>query len=102
MIGALKRLAPSAARISGASALARRLTAEWPRIVVYHNFCGEPHALHRTSMRLFRQQMMHLKRHYRPVRLRDLGRQLADGVVPPAGSVAITVDDGHANFLRFA
>jgi peptidoglycan/xylan/chitin deacetylase (PgdA/CDA1 family) len=102
MIGALKRLAPAAARISGVSALARRLTAEWPRILMYHNFCGEAHAAHRTSVRLFRQQMMHLKRHYRPARLRELGRQLADGVVPPAGSVAITVDDGHANFLRFA
>jgi peptidoglycan/xylan/chitin deacetylase (PgdA/CDA1 family) len=102
MIGALKRLTPSAARISGVSAIARRLTAQWPRIVVYHNFCGEADAPHRTSTQLFRQQMLHLKRHYRPTRLRELGRQLADGVVPPPGSVAITVDDGHANFLRFA
>lgn len=69
---------------------------------MYHNFCGEAQALQRTSGRQFRQQMMYLKRRYRPVRLRELGRQLADGVVPPAGSVAITVDDGHANFLRFA
>jgi peptidoglycan/xylan/chitin deacetylase (PgdA/CDA1 family) len=102
MIGALKRLAPPAARISGLSALARRLTAECPRIVMYHSFCGKADASQGTSVQLFRQQMLHIKRHYRPARLRELGRQLADGVVPPAGSVAITVDDGHANFLRFA
>ena len=45
---------------------------------------------------------MHLRRHYQPVRLRELGGRLADGGMPAARSVAITVDDGHANFLRFA
>ena len=103
MIGAIKRFTPAAAKYSGASALARRVTARWPRILMYHSFCAEsPATRSRTSAHMFRQQMMHLRRYYRPARLRDLGRQLADGVVPPAGSVAITVDDGHANFLRFA
>jgi peptidoglycan/xylan/chitin deacetylase (PgdA/CDA1 family) len=103
MIGAVKRFALSAAGISGVPALARRLTAQRPRILMYHNFCGEtPASADRTSARMFRQQLMHLRRHYRPVRLKELGRQLADGGVPPACSVAVTVDDGHANFLRFA
>jgi len=103
MITGFKRFTLSAVGLSGVSALARRLTAQRPRILMYHNFCGEtPAPSGRTSARMFRQQLMHLQRYYRPVRLRELGRQLADRVVPPAGSVAITVDDGHANFLRFA
>ena len=103
MIDAFKRFTPAAATYSGVSALARRLTAQWPRILMYHNFCGETSApADRTSARMFRQQMTHLRRYYHPTRLRDLGRQLAGGVVPPAGSVAITVDDGHVNFLHFA
>ncbi len=103
MIGAVKRLALSAASASGASALARHLTADRPRILMYHNFSGErPAGADRTSAHLFRQQLLHLRRHYRPVRLKELGRHLADGRVPPAPCVAVTVDDGHANFLRFA
>ena len=103
MTGALKRVALSAARMGSVSALARQLTAARPRVLMYHKFCAEtPAAANGTSAQLFRQQLLHLRRHYRPVRLKDLGRQLADGAVPPARSVAITVDDGHANFLRFA
>ena len=103
MIGAVKRLARSVAGISGVSALARHLTAERPRILMYHNFSGATSAVaDRTSAHLFRQQLLYLRRHYRPVRLKELGRHLADGGVPPARCVAVTVDDGHANFLRFA
>jgi peptidoglycan/xylan/chitin deacetylase (PgdA/CDA1 family) len=106
MIDAIKRFTPAAAKYSGISALARRLTTQWPRILMYHNFSAEVSgampAPGRTSARIFRQQMIHLQRYYRPARLRELGRQLADGILPRAGSVAITVDDGHANFLACA
>ena len=103
MIGGIKRFALAAAAVSGGFALARQLTAHPARILMYHNFCGEmPAPAGRTSTRMFRQQLMHLRRHYRPVRLQELGRRLADGDVPATRSVAITVDDGHANFLRFA
>ena len=103
MIDGVKRLALSALAIGGGFALARQLTAQPARILMYHNFCGDLSAPpDRTSAHMFRQQMMHLRRHYRPVRLRELGARLADGGAPAARSVAITVDDGHANFLRFA
>ena len=100
MTSGVKRLALSAAAIGGGFALARRLTARPARILMYHNFCGET-APDRTSARMFRQQLMHLRRHYRPLRLQELAARLADGDVP-ARSVAITVDDGHANFVRVA
>jgi peptidoglycan/xylan/chitin deacetylase (PgdA/CDA1 family) len=103
MIGGVKRLALSALAIGGGFALARQLTAQPARILMYHNFCGDlPGSPDRTSAHMFRQQMMHLRRHYQPVRLRELGARLANGGAPAARSVAITVDDGHANFLRFA
>jgi len=99
----VKRLALSAAEIAGMSALARRLTAGRPRILMYHNFCGDtPASADRTSAPLLRQQLMHLRRYYRPVRLKELGRHLANGGVPPTRCVAVTVDDGHANFLHVA
>jgi peptidoglycan/xylan/chitin deacetylase (PgdA/CDA1 family) len=70
---------------------------------MYHKFCSEPPAsADRTSARMFRQQLLHLRRHYEPVRLRDLATRRADGGAPAPGSVAITVDDGHANFIHFA
>lgn len=103
VVGRVKRLALSAAALSGGFAIARRLTIQQPRILMYHKFCGEAAApVDRTSAHMFRQQLLHLRRHYHPVRLRDLATRLAEGGAPAPGSVAITVDDGHANFLRFA
>jgi peptidoglycan/xylan/chitin deacetylase (PgdA/CDA1 family) len=101
--GSAERFVLSAAEASGVSALARQLTARQPRILMYHNFCGDgPPAADCTAAAAFRRQLLHLRRHYRPLRLKDLGRHLAAGEEPPARSVAVTVDDGHANFLRFA
>lgn len=99
----VKRLALSAAARGGGFALARRLTAQPARILMYHHFSAAPAAGgDRTAAHLFRQQLLHLRRHYRPVRLRELAARLAAGEPPAPGSVAITVDDGHADFLRVA
>ncbi|MDX2165630.1 MAG: polysaccharide deacetylase family protein [Deltaproteobacteria bacterium] len=101
--GGLTRLTLAAAERSGGFALARRLTARPARIVMYHHFsAAAPAPPGRTAAHTFRQQLRHLRRHFRPVRLIDLARRLAAGEAPEAGSVAITVDDGHANFLRVA
>jgi peptidoglycan/xylan/chitin deacetylase (PgdA/CDA1 family) len=101
--GVVKRLALSAAALSGGFSLARQLTAQPARIVMYHHFSADtPARADRTSARMFRQQLLHLRRHFRPVRLSELAAQLAAGEAPAAGSVAITVDDGHADFLRVA
>ncbi len=100
--GGVKRLARWMAGAGGVFPLARELTAQHPRVLMYHNFCGETRApSDRTSARLFRRQLAYLRRHYQPIRLKDLGQRLAEGVLPPR-SVALTVDDGHANFIRYA
>ncbi len=99
--GALKRLALSAAARRGGFTLARQLTAQPARIVMYHHFSAEPCA-DRTSAQMLRRQLLHLRRHFHPVRLTELAVRLAGGDAPAAGSVAITVDDGHADFLRVA
>ena len=41
MIASVKRLALSALAIGGGYALARQLTAQPARILMYHNFCGD-------------------------------------------------------------
>ena len=103
VMSGIKRLALSAAALGGGFALARQLTAQPARILMYHHFSAEtPARGDRTAAAMLRQQLVHLKRHYRPLRLRELAARLAAGGVPAPRSVAITVDDGHANFLHVA
>lgn len=100
--GGIKSFARWTARVGGVFSLARALTAAYPRVVMYHNFCGDTRPpFDRTSARLFRHQLAYLRRHYQPISLPDLGRRLAGGALPER-AVALTVDDGHANFLRYA
>ena len=87
----------------GILSLPRRLLPSWPRILMYHQFTAVGEARpDGTSADVFRQQLEHIRRHYRPVRLLDLARALAAGDPIAPGSVALTVDDGHASFRRHA
>lgn len=103
MRSGLKRVAHRAATARGVLRVARRLSAQWPRIVMYHGFCG-PGELRDdcTPVEVLRAELTYIKRHYRPLRLRDLGGMLAGGETPPPRSVVITVDDGYVNFRRWA
>jgi len=100
--GVFRRFARRTAAKGGLFALSRELTSGYPRVLMYHNFCAEPAAPgSRTSAPSFRRQLEYVRRHFQPIRLRDLGHQLAAGTLP-ARAVAITIDDGHANFVRHA
>ncbi|MBI3782114.1 MAG: polysaccharide deacetylase family protein [Deltaproteobacteria bacterium] len=88
---------------SGVLALPRRLLPRWPRILMYHQFCGAGGGRDDdTPADVFRQQLQHITQYYQPIHLQTLAKALANGEAIPPRSVALTVDDGHASFLRYA
>lgn len=83
--------------------VARNLTAHLPRIIMYHGFCGPNEDVPRRMLvHVLRRQLEYIKKHYRPLKLCDLvAARLRDGVYPNR-AVVITVDDGYADFYRWA
>src|SRR5262245_874836 len=103
MITTLKRHAAWLADASGAFAVARRLTWRLPRILMYHQFSAAGAASPGcTPVDVFRSQLKHIVDFYHPISLPDLVRAHAAGQRLPPRAVAITVDDGHADFLHWA
>lgn len=103
MITGLKRVARWTAAASGMFGVSRILCGRWPRILMYHDFCGpNDNRPGCTRVQTFRQHLAHLTRYYRPLRLRELGSALAAGRAVPARSVVITIDDGYRSFRRWA
>ena len=64
------------------------------RILMYHRFPG-PEPVLRARLEA---QCEHLRRYYQPVTLSEIAHALAKGSALPANGVAITVDDGYADF----
>lgn len=84
-------------------AVARRLTAKVPRIIMYHGFGsdGDPHS-GGLKASAFKKQVEHIVRYYSPMTLRDLVSHKAATGGYPRRAVVITVDDGYSNFHDFA
>jgi len=79
------------------------LSSQLPRIVVYHGFCGpDERNPEYVSVTALRRQLAYIRKNYRPMRLSELGRALATGKPLPPRTVAITIDDGYTDFLRWA
>ncbi|MBU0639451.1 MAG: polysaccharide deacetylase family protein [Planctomycetes bacterium] len=103
MIAELKRLGREVAANTGTYRLSRVLSARCARILVYHGFCGPDEVPDgRVRVDVLRTQLVHMKRYYHPLRLSDLARLIAVGAPLPRRTVAITVDDGYADFARWA
>lgn len=81
----------------GAYKIARWWSAHSPRILVYHRF--GPLGL---DVDLFDWQMRELHAGFEVVPLSRLTQALAQGNSLPPQTVAITVDDGYADFYRYA
>lgn len=97
----LKSQAASFAGHAGGYAVARALTRDSPRILMYHRFAAEssPHAL---GVRDFDYQVREIARLFRPTTMRGLARELRSPHGARPGSIAITVDDGYADFHEYA
>jgi peptidoglycan/xylan/chitin deacetylase (PgdA/CDA1 family) len=70
-------------------------------ILTYHGISGSSR-FNCISPELFRRQLVWLRKHYRVVPLSDLVLSLTDEARNAAHLVAITFDDGYANFAEFA
>jgi peptidoglycan/xylan/chitin deacetylase (PgdA/CDA1 family) len=98
----MKRLALQTMRLCGLFALARAMSANKARILMYHNFCGsafaEPGAV---DTPMLRQQFEYLRRHYRVVPLSNLLECLSSNRRLERFTVALTIDDGRRNCYEF-
>lgn len=80
--------------------LARTLTHRFGRILMYHRF-GEVTDGIRLGKATFERQLQYLLRYFIPVRLTDFVNRLRNGDRIDK-LVALTIDDGYADFLDFA
>ena len=80
----LKRAARWTAAASGMFGVSRILSGRWPRILMYHDFCGpNDNRPGCTGVETFRQHLVYLARYYHPLRLRELGSALTAGRAGP-------------------
>lgn len=83
------------------SSFCRWLTRHSARILMYHRFA--PDSVNRKLWAaIFEQQVRYLVRHYKPCRMDQLVARLQTGGPLPVNLVAITVDDGYADFVELA
>ena len=76
---------------------ARLLTANTPRILMYHRFSAEA-APGYVSRERFREQVAYIKKYYYPMTLQDLSTCLFETRKVPRHAIVITVDDGYRDF----
>jgi peptidoglycan/xylan/chitin deacetylase (PgdA/CDA1 family) len=86
----LKSIAEHAAHAVGAARLIRRNNRSSARILMYHRFTG--------SLQGLTAQCEHLARHYTPFSLNELVEAANHKQPLPHNALAITVDDGYADF----
>jgi len=97
---AKSRLASAAGHLGG-YALARALTGDSPRILMYHRFACESSSK-ALGVDEFEYQVRQVVRYFRPKTLKQLAAELESSRGVEPRSVVITVDDGYADFHQFA
>ncbi len=89
-----------ATRVAG-GAVARRLTGSAPRILMYHRFCDEGPP-RRLSSDLFEHHLQYLVKHFHVRPLAEIVAALREERPLAPRTVALTVDDGYADFVEHA
>jgi peptidoglycan/xylan/chitin deacetylase (PgdA/CDA1 family) len=92
-MSALKNLVRTALHECGGLAAVRRSNRAGFRILTYHAFSAE-------RMRSLDWQCRHLRRFYQPVTMSAVAESLHGGKPLPDYALAVTVDDGNADFAR--
>ena len=89
-------------RSCGLFALARALSSNMARILMYHNFAGPAaHDANALNVEGVRVQFEYLRRHFTVVPLQRIVEQLAAGRKLDPRMVALTIDDGRRNCYEF-
>ena len=92
-----------AGRVLGFAALARRVHARHPLIVMYHGVAEDPlpHGKF-TANAVFRADLDAIERHFQVVGLEAIAGWMAGGDPLPARALALTFDDAYSNLLETA
>src|SRR5690554_5940799 len=85
----------------GLYGLARLLTRNQPRILMYHRFSKIP-TPGCVSQETFDSQVRHLSRYYNLASMTDLVRGLRGEISLKPNTIVITVDDGYQDFYTVA
>lgn len=99
----MKRLTLQLMQRCGVFSVARAMSANMARILMYHNFCG-PGAVENGAIdaTLLRKHFSLLAERFRVVPLREVVEHLQSGRSPDRNSVVLTIDDGRRNFYELA
>lgn len=81
--------------------LARALTRQYARILMYHRFSARAQA-RRMSAGVFEEQLRYITRNFTPRPLREVVDRLRLHRSLDSRSVVLTVDDGYRDFLEHA
>lgn len=85
----------------GGYAMARAITANRPRILMYHRF-SETSAPGSVSVDQFERQVRYISKYFNPVTVSRIAMALHEGEALARNSIAITVDDGYEDFYSIA
>lgn len=85
----------------GGYRLARHLTADQPKLLMYHRFSKNSNG-HAVSEKVFEQQLQVIKKFFNPMTLVELAAIKQSGNPLPKHAVVITVDDGYQDFYDIA
>ena len=84
-----------------AAIVSRAVTARTPRVLMYHRF-GPEGSFRRLPVDRFEAHLQYLARHFRVRPLSEISAAIRDGVAVEPRTIALTVDDGYADFLEYA
>jgi len=85
----------------GGYQLARLVTANQPKILMYHRF-NRIEKRHAVSAAVFEKQLKTIKRYFKPMTVTELAQCKQKVGTTPKHAVVITVDDGYRDFYEVA
>lgn len=85
----------------GGYQLARLLTSQQPKILMYHRFSAEKKG-HEVTAATFEKQLQMIKRYFNPMTLAQLAAHMRTHGNTPKHAAVITVDDGYKDFYEVA
>lgn len=98
---AIKRALVGTLGPAGLYFAARALSKRHPRILMYHRFCDHS-TMGKVTARILGWQISEIRKYYRICPLSEIVDCLAQGKPAPVNAIVLTVDDGYADFYRFA